>query len=487
MHFLPSRYLLAFVFLLHAVVGVYVGLSVDEAHYLLYAQHPALSYFDHPPLVGWVQWPLVELLAPVGLIRLLAGLLWVATALLVQRLAMALSLRSGGDSAHAQHAGWWALLALAASPILHVLGLALLPDTLLMALTAALMLQTLRLMDAAKLASRRDWLLLGVLLGLAGLAKYTAIFAALAVGFCLLWAHGWRLLRQPWLWVCTLLAIAMVTPVLIWNAQNHWISFVYQAQHGAGGAWRASHVLRFALLQLLAFGPLLLWGLLSLRMGQRAIAPLLAFGVVPLAILSFMAGGGSSLPHWGAPAWVAFAPFAALGLAGSWQAGAWRRWLLGGLLALQVAACAALLGLMLSAGQPWFAGKASNPFADLHGWDAAGLRARALARDHGLTAMAVQNWTLGSRTGWYARQYTVHVLQARYDQFDIWSGDLKPDTGVLLLDWSMMPYAPPVGAQGFRSCDLLDKLETVRWGTRIAHFSFYRCIGWQGAPKASPK
>ena len=29
------------------------GLGTDEAHYVLYAKHLALSYFDHPPLVGW--------------------------------------------------------------------------------------------------------------------------------------------------------------------------------------------------------------------------------------------------------------------------------------------------------------------------------------------------------------------------------------------------------------------------------------------------
>ena len=47
-------------------LGAVIGLSVDEAHYLLYAVHPALSYFDHPPLVGWVQWPLVALGRPLA-------------------------------------------------------------------------------------------------------------------------------------------------------------------------------------------------------------------------------------------------------------------------------------------------------------------------------------------------------------------------------------------------------------------------------------
>ena len=53
--------------LLHGIIGAVVGLSVDEAHYLLYALHPALSYFDHPPLVGWLQWPGVALELPTVL------------------------------------------------------------------------------------------------------------------------------------------------------------------------------------------------------------------------------------------------------------------------------------------------------------------------------------------------------------------------------------------------------------------------------------
>ena len=59
--------------LIHFVLGWVLGLSADEAHYALYAAYPALSYFDHPPLVGWIQWPLVSLNAPDGLLRLCRG------------------------------------------------------------------------------------------------------------------------------------------------------------------------------------------------------------------------------------------------------------------------------------------------------------------------------------------------------------------------------------------------------------------------------
>mgnify|MGYP000116654841 CR=1 FL=1 len=60
--------------------------------------------------------------------------------------------------------------------------------------------------------------------------------------------------------VAIVLALAWVSPVAIWNAQNHWVSFVYQAKHGAGSSWQALHLIRFLMVQALAFGPLLWWG-----------------------------------------------------------------------------------------------------------------------------------------------------------------------------------------------------------------------------------
>jgi 4-amino-4-deoxy-L-arabinose transferase-like glycosyltransferase len=171
----------------------------------LYAYHPALSYFDHPPLVGWVQWPLVVVDAPVVFLRLVPGLFWLGPVLGVYRLAE--YLQGNSNFGHAGDAGLWALGALALSPLLHVLGIGLVPDTLLMFFTVLLMGQTLRLMQSDGLACRGYWLLWGCLLGLAGLSKYTAIFMALASGLCLLSAHGLRILRTPWPWLAVLLAL----------------------------------------------------------------------------------------------------------------------------------------------------------------------------------------------------------------------------------------------------------------------------------------
>ena len=205
------RSLLWLLFAVHFALGSALGLTVDEAHYLLYALHPAPSYFDHPPLVGWLQWPLVAWDAPIAVLRLLPGLLWLATVAGVYHLTHRLQAAAGQEATvPVAHAGLWAVLALALAPLLHLLGIGLLPDSLLMLWMVLLMGQTLTLMDAKAAQQPLPWVLLGVLLGLAGLSKYTAILPAAAVAVCLLAAHGWRLLGHVWLWVASALVVRWV-------------------------------------------------------------------------------------------------------------------------------------------------------------------------------------------------------------------------------------------------------------------------------------
>jgi hypothetical protein len=150
----------------------------------------------------------------------------------------------------------------------------------------------------------------------------------------------------------------------------------------------------------------------------------------------------------------------------------------------------ALPGIMVSAGMPFMEGQtaslessdAPNPFADLHGWDAAGARAKELAAQQGLDAVAVQNWTLASRLGWYAMPLKVHVLEDRFDQFDLWAGKLPVGGGALLVDWSQLPYETPIGANGFTQCRPLDTLPVQRFGYAVSRFDFYACSGWSGQP-----
>jgi 4-amino-4-deoxy-L-arabinose transferase-like glycosyltransferase len=479
---------------LHFVLGWVLGLTGDEAHYALYASHLALSYYDHPPLVGWIQWPLVALGAPVGLLRLIPETLWAIGALLVYDTARRLHTLLVPASGTAEGAGLWAVAAYTLAPLLHLIGIGLVPDTLLMTLTAAIMRQTLRLLDEDVADHLSAWLLLGLWLGLAGLSKYTAIFAAFPVMACLFTAYGAVLLKRAGPWLALALAIALVVPVFLWNAQHQWISFTYQLHHGSGGSWQLSAVLIFLLAQLLLY-PVFVRGLWGLRTAVRGGFPLdsaqrwlLAFFALPFGVLTYLAGGGTSLPHWTAPAWVALAPFAGLGLAALWAHE--KRWLITVGLSMQVLLTLIFYVLMLWGGAPGMAGvpidseesEAQNPFTDFYGWDQVGARARELAQQNGIAHLAVQNWTLASRFAWYARPLPVHVLAPDFDQFTLWSGPLPEGANAVVMDWSQMAYRLPVGEGQFERCTLADTVPVERAGRMISHFHLYLCENWGGVP-----
>jgi hypothetical protein len=127
----------------------------------------------------------------------------------------------------------------------------------------------------------------------------------------------------------------------------------------------------------------------------------------------------------------------------------------------------------------------SNPIADLYGWKIAGQKAVQLAQASKANGIAVQNWTLGSRAAWYAQPFPVFVLDQRQDQFDLWFGQLPTGANVLLINWSGMAFTPPIGGNlAFEQCELLDKLEIIRFGRILSTFDYSLCRNWQDGSAA---
>jgi 4-amino-4-deoxy-L-arabinose transferase-like glycosyltransferase len=476
--------------LVHFALGFSIEFSVDEAHYALYAKHLAWSYFDHPPLVGWIQWPLVTLTSSEGVIRLIPELLWVISAFLVYQVTLEIHhLIQGRNAAYlttsipsAKLCGLMAVLAIIAAPLPHVLAIGLLPDTLLTPLSLGLMLMALRWTRKDRF-SLADWVLTGLLLGLAGLSKYTAAFTALALLLVFLASPKKSWLTRAGFWTAFVIALAVISPVLYWNWVNDWISFKYQIAHGSGGTWAWRRVAAFIGIQIACFGPLFLWGAYSflqnyLRTQKLALIALLSFFAIPFAIFAALSGGGG-LPHWTTPAWFCLAPFAGIGLARIWALQ--HRMVIRILLIGQLLIC--LLGFsFVLAGGINTANIKSNPIADLYGWKLAGQRAAQLAEAKQAKGIAVQNWTLGSRAAWYASPLPIFVLDRRQDQFDLWFGKLPAGASVLLISWSGMPFKAPVGGDlSFELCEPLDSLEIIRFGQVLSKFDYSLCRNWQDA------
>ena len=469
----------------HLILAWGVGLSVDEAHYALYAYHLDWSYFDHPPLVGWLQWPAVALGGADWALRIVPLGCACATAWLLWRITTDWVLRHG-TQADAQTAAQGVLWLWLCAPMVHLLALALVPDSLLMPIALALLWFTLRLTHPRQSAGEnapypwRDWCALGLCLGLAGLTKYTSVLLVPGVVLVLSLSWGWRWLRGPGPWLAALIALLLISPVFWWNHQHGWISFAYQLGHAGGrDTWQAKSFFGFVLVQCLVFGPLSWWAMVVgwRRMAWPRRTAWLALGMaLPALLLTWvLSGKGSALPHWTSWPWLLLLPFSAWAWYQLWPQH--KAWLRGGLALQALASVALCVGLVV--------GRPANPFADVQGWQSAAERASQVAKTHGLRSLTVVNWSLASRLAWYARPMPVIVAQSHQDQFDLWFGTFKPGDDALWVDWSVKPYPAPLtsaGEPGFAHCERVETHQSQHLGQVVGSFTFHVCRDWKALP-----
>ncbi len=494
----PANRLIGAGLLLHLILAVCTGLSPDEAHYALYGAHPGWSYFDHPPLTGWLQAPFVLAGGTDLLMRVLPMASWLVAVVLMRKLRQRLSSAAGATSETLASEDLWVVCLMLLSPLLNLLGVALVPDTLLLPLVPAAMLETWALREPLALRQWHHWIVLGLILGSCLLAKYTGLFVVVGALLSLQVFHGRVLWRQRGFWIAAVEILLLASPIFIWNATHDWISFAYQTDHARGGqSWQLLAVIRALSLQLLLFGILLIAGVMRACRGVAGQSPGdtaarrdsrimgLLFGLPVLLVFIGLAGRGSSLPHWTVCGWTALIPLAIVGIRQL------PRGFIIGALTWHTALLALIVVLVLAGGVQRETGTASrspagarqagvrpNPAADLYGWQSAASHGAALVHKTGARGLAVMNWSLASRLAWYARPLAVLVAPGHHDQFELWFGSLRPGDSAVVVDWSGMPLAIPTGAAGFASCEPLEQLPTIWMGRQLAHFNFLLCRDW---------
>ena len=275
-------------------LGAALPLTGDEAYFVLWGRYPALGYYDHPPMVGWVLAPLLAVSQAEWVVRLPAILLPAALALLVRH---ALAAGFARDADTADLAGLAVLLV-----PMHVWNVLVTTDTPLAFFALASLLAF----------ARQRFLLAGALLGLAFLAKYFAVL--LGLGY-LAWALA---ARRPGAFGLALLGAAPAGLLnLYWNWQTCWCNVMFNAinrHEGAGPGW-ATPALYAASLAYLA-APLLwfAWkGRAQLRAGlaRPEVGVTLAAWLVPLAVFALLSPVTRIGLHW----LLAFVPAIVLSLA----------------------------------------------------------------------------------------------------------------------------------------------------------------------------
>ncbi len=203
-------------FLLPGVLGSY-GRFIDEFYYLACAERLAWGYVDHPPLAPAMLAANRALLGDSLLaLRILPALIGAATVAGTGLLARRL-----GASPFGQLVAGAAILIASVPQIffgmfsMNALGLALW-------LAACWVLVEIEARDEPRL-----WLAFGALSGIALLNKHTFVLLAVGLALALPWTPARRHLRSPWLWAGAALALAMLAPNLLWQAQHGWPSLEF--------------------------------------------------------------------------------------------------------------------------------------------------------------------------------------------------------------------------------------------------------------------
>ena len=468
--------LVVVVSLVRIIASANMGLGTDEAHYALYGLHLDSSYYDHPPMIGWLQAIILQFSDSDIALRIMPTLLFAATALVLHRVTVTLF------PLETPWLGFISVVLLQSGLIFQLIGMSMLPDgpLLLFGLLALLALH-----GVATSNSLRYWLLLGLWLGFAGLSKYTAITLAITAILALLPGRFFRALSTPGPWLAILLALLLISPVLYWNYSHDWISFVYQLNHGTGNPdWKAKNFVLAQLAQMLAYGPgIYLFGIVAILSNLRdwrdqSVMLCLALALPVLLMFGWGSGYQMTLPHWVSLGWAALLPLIARWLYQQWQQRLVRA------VAVGSAVYALLLILIVFSEffMPWMPFPDNrNPLRDLYGWQQAAQHAAELQDEMASTPggkplLFADRWVYASRLAWYARPAAVQVLDTRYDQFDIWFGSPQDGSRGILVTWPEQKAPPETGGpEQFSECILRDTLPIIQRGHLLSTFFFYEC------------
>lgn len=189
-----------------------LGLSPDEAQYWSWLSDLQFSFVTKPPMTTWL----------MGIGTFLFGDTYLGVrffAVFGHMLASILAYLIARD-VHSERAGLGSFAAFQVTPLLAIGGVLMVSDVPALVCWLAALYVLLKI-DWQK-PEWRKWLSVGALIGLAGLAKYTAAFFYPLLAVYLLWQRRIFFFKaQPY--VAGMISLVIQAPVLWWNYNNDWV------------------------------------------------------------------------------------------------------------------------------------------------------------------------------------------------------------------------------------------------------------------------
>ncbi|MFZ5485025.1 MAG: glycosyltransferase family 39 protein [Pseudomonadota bacterium] len=313
MNLSPATRLLLILLLLtlwRLATASHVGMELyaDEAQYWTWSLAPDWGYYSKPPMVAWAIWLGSHLFGEGELgVRAVSVAVYPVTAWLLFLLARRLF---AGDP-RAERIAFWSGLAYATLPMVSMGAWLITTDAFLILFWS---LSLLALHVALSQGRWRDWLVLGLAVGLGLLSKYSMVFFGLGVlAYLAVSAKHRRWLRDPRPYAAMAVALVVLAPNIAWNAAHQFVSYQHTAEISKldESLFNPDAMLAFFGAQFGVFGPITFAVLLGLALRFRGwfaddrLRFLAAFSLVPLAAFIAMSLLSRAFANWGAFAYAA--------------------------------------------------------------------------------------------------------------------------------------------------------------------------------------
>ena len=214
--------------LIRCIIALSIGLGNDEVYYVTYAQHLQWNYFDHPPIVA-----LLIRLTTFNLfftseffIRLGPILLSAINTYLVYDICTKIKNKNAGLIA--------ALLFSSSFYTSIIAGLFIMPDApqlFFWIVSTSLLINVVTDIEKNK-NYNTTILLFGVVAGLCILSKVHGVFLWIGFGLYILF-YKRSLLSNRNLYISLLISLVIISPILIWNIENHFITYAFHSNRVA--------------------------------------------------------------------------------------------------------------------------------------------------------------------------------------------------------------------------------------------------------------
>ncbi len=455
-------------------------LSGDEFLYWMYSRHLAPGFIDHPfmnPLMIRVGTTLLGN-TPLG-VRVMAVLLSVPATWAVWRSATILS---GNASVGLQAAILFNLMT-----AISIGSLAATSDMLVILTSSFLLYFLAKLQQSGR---GYWWLAAGAAFGLGMDSKYTTAFFAVSIlAWLVLVPANRKWILNPWSFAGGVVALALFSPVVLWNADNHWASFGYQSHRMTIQHWSLRYVAELIGSQfLLITPPIFILGCFGLsfvghaRQEPRSSLILLGALVVPIATYFLWHSLHERVQgNWPEPAYPAFAIAAAFSTQvfrlRSGFSGTVVRWCrrLAAPVGVAIAASAVLQGAfgIVSLGH-------KDPTARVLavGWTPLATSIDELRRTANIPAYVTTDYTLA---GWLSFYLPSKTPVIQLNERVRWVNAPQPSDAILAgpllyVCKDACPYIPYL-KRGFDHVDLLGAFRRERNGALINIYSAYRLSG----------